>query len=100
MAALYRNRKYGKEGKLFKKKSYKNSSKKFIKKRIEIKLQIITFDTCLSLGFTKAFPVSSERLKMKQKEDGQIGPIQSSNSQTKTYFNNIVGNGINVKMQL
>lgn len=100
MAAIYRNRKYGKEGKLFKKKSYKNSSKKFIKKRIKIKLQIITFDICLSPGLTEAFPVSSERLKMKQKEDEQIGPIQSSNSQIKMYFNNIVGNEIDVKIQL
>lgn len=100
MGAIYRNRKYGKERKLFKKKSYKNSSKKFIKKRIKIKLQIITFDICLSPGFDKAFPVSSERLKMKQKEEEQIGQIQSSNSQTNLYFNGIVGNGIDVKIQL
>lgn len=100
MAAIYRNRKYGKERKLFKKKSYKNSSKKFIKKRIKIKLQIMTFDICLSPGIVEAFPVSSERLKMKQKEAEQIGPTQSSTSQTKLYFNGILGNEIDVKIQL
>lgn len=99
MTAIYRNRKYGK-GNLFKKKRYKNSSKKFIKKRIKIKLQIVTFDVCLSPGLTEAFPVSSERLKMKQKEVEQIGPIQSLDSQTNLYFNGIVGNGIDVKIQL
>ena len=100
MAAIYKNRNYGKERKLFKKKRFKSSSKKFIKKRIKIKHQIITFDVCLSPGFDKAFPVSSERLKRKQKEDEQIGPIQSSNSQINLYFNGIVGNGIDVKIQL
>ena len=99
MAALYRNRKYGK-GNLFKKKRFKSSGKKFIKKRIKIILQIIAFDICLSPGFVEAFPVSSERLKMKQKEAEQIGPTQSSNSQTNLYFNGIVGNGIDVKIQL
>lgn len=81
MAAIYRNRKYG-NGDLFKKKRYKNSSKKFIEKRIKIKLQIITFDVCSSPGLTEA------------------KPIQPSNSQTKMYFNGIVGNRIDVKIQL
>lgn len=81
MAAMYRNRKYGK-GDLFKKKRYKNSSKRFIKKRIKIKLQIVTFDVCLSPGLTEA------------------KSIHPSNSQTEMYFNGIVGNEIDVKIQL
>lgn len=81
MAALYRNRKYGK-GDLFKKKRYKNSSKKFIKKRIKIKLQILTFDLVSSPGF-----VDTKR-------------NQPSNSHAQMYFNDIVGNSIDVRIQL
>ena len=53
MAALYRNRKYGK-GNLFKKKRFKSSGKKFIKKRIKIILQIIAFDFCSAPGHPMA----------------------------------------------